>query len=661
MRLYRVGFSFCNVYEHMCLTPRIYAVEYLQLSSQMSTPASTYEDGGTCLWNIHGSTKRLCVEICALILQSGFYSHHDETVSLDPHLASLLMNIQISHSGTSYECPRKQKVSVTPYPRNVSLFEASATPEACMSSRNWRQTLIDRFSRETDRQYGFVVAAVGEICRDLENRCEGIEKPLRDEQEITNQLRAEVLGLKSRSTDLEDVIGRQNIALEESMRDNDQLRIKLNEAVSKAQKCTDRVEQLEELVEVARQDAKQSLVEFHRLSEITALEHRQALNAIRDSADRTAMENMTVLNERQDNIDQLIETRHQLEENLERQKMEYMEETTKLQGKNQKLFEKIALLEKELTQGLLKLQAEKAETLKRNDKIEELEQGLSEIEEEDEKLRDQLRVSKNIVQELEAKLEILGLEKLRMSKDHIEALQNLSNEHATKVDQLQMVHERHVETLAKQKVHDDQTHSDEMHKLRETLNKNCLDWTHERESLQSENRILAKSIHKLQTHQEQKEKEAQVLTRQLLGLMTGGGSDSSGFTHLLTSGSNSSNNNNENCSTSNLPTMTTRRKSFSMDGEPVSKRPKRQSHPTVKPIIQQHLKSTGKSSELCEVTAAFSGSAPTSEMYEEETQKDERELCDSNGNSENETHHFDTNTSTKQSELMPEFEETMDF
>lgn len=55
-------------------------------------------------------------------------------------------------------------------------------------SHDWRNMLRESMLRANESQFESIVRTVGEVCQDLERRCENVEGPLRDEQARSNDL-----------------------------------------------------------------------------------------------------------------------------------------------------------------------------------------------------------------------------------------------------------------------------------------------------------------------------------------------------------------------------------------------------------------------------------------------------------------------------------------
>jgi hypothetical protein len=283
-------------------------------------------DGEACQWTILDLTHRLQLALCTFILRCSLSSHGDvESQPLCARTAISLMEKLACLSASRFRCPFETNPREKSCHDTLSLIEESASPEARISSRNWPQNLMERLARDTDRQHGFIVSTVSEICRDLERRCENVEKPLRAEEENSRRLQAEVDKLKMQCTDAGEQLARCMHTLEHTAGENDMLEKKLDCAIAKTKESMERIKELEETVEVEREEAGQSIQKLEQeltntkaslekeLANTNSL-HFEELKAVRDAANQAAMEHIAVLNSRQEIIDQLQEHNRRLEQ-----------------------------------------------------------------------------------------------------------------------------------------------------------------------------------------------------------------------------------------------------------------------------------------------------------------------------------------------------------
>lgn len=125
--------------------------------------------------------------ICNLFLKTALYSSLDE-VSIDALIATALLDKQMIISSLSSRCdfykPRYLGSVITRAP----LQEAEVAPPERIGSHEWRNTLYESMSKAAESHHQSIVRMVGEICHDLELRCDDFERPLREERSRANNL-----------------------------------------------------------------------------------------------------------------------------------------------------------------------------------------------------------------------------------------------------------------------------------------------------------------------------------------------------------------------------------------------------------------------------------------------------------------------------------------
>lgn len=179
-----------------------------QYSSQM--PGTTHlgfahghSTTDVCPSSYHETQARLHQSLAVMILESALY-----TSQCGGHFDVSVMKLLLERTScqpppphASVECIQRRRNSIlTP---KISLFEAVSTPPVDSVSLNWRDDLIREMSRDVNCQYEGVIRMVGEICRDLELRCNEIEGPLREEQSKSRDLEARLENLENDKAELE--------------------------------------------------------------------------------------------------------------------------------------------------------------------------------------------------------------------------------------------------------------------------------------------------------------------------------------------------------------------------------------------------------------------------------------------------------------------------
>ena len=179
-----------------------------QYSSQMQWTthlsfAHGHDNIDICPSSYHEAQAQLHHSLAAMILESALYAsqcggHFDASV------LTLLLKKKPLHSApqlASVQCTQRRAINLmTP---KISLFEAVSTPPVDSVNLNWRDGLIREMSRDVNCRYEGVVRIVGEVCRDLELRCNETEGPLREEQSKSRDLKARLDNLEQNQVELE--------------------------------------------------------------------------------------------------------------------------------------------------------------------------------------------------------------------------------------------------------------------------------------------------------------------------------------------------------------------------------------------------------------------------------------------------------------------------
>ena len=175
-------------------------------------PVDGHKTMETCLGACAEALYRLKQDLTVMLLSTAFYASGVETSLQCPFRLLLQKQIQLSDSQSRHENCRLRKPFLGEASR-VSLFEARGTPRANSISHDWRTEIVDELSREAGCRYQSLVRMVGDICRDLELRCNEAERPLREEQSRSQDLRAhlevaqrKVMELKEQARDREHEI-----------------------------------------------------------------------------------------------------------------------------------------------------------------------------------------------------------------------------------------------------------------------------------------------------------------------------------------------------------------------------------------------------------------------------------------------------------------------
>ncbi|MCJ1245812.1 hypothetical protein MMC30_003016 [Trapelia coarctata] len=165
-----------------------------------------------CPVQIKESRQGLQREICHLLLRSAFFTASAE-VRLDPSVATALLDKLTEARLSSNSC---QAFGSRPKPRPSvpSIFEVSNTPTMYRSDGDWRTVLKDDLDRDSAYRHGLIIRGIDSVCRDLEARCNEVEKPLNDERERSKCLQSELDHCKERCVRLEGEAEERNLVLD---------------------------------------------------------------------------------------------------------------------------------------------------------------------------------------------------------------------------------------------------------------------------------------------------------------------------------------------------------------------------------------------------------------------------------------------------------------
>lgn len=162
----------------------------------------THEQLETCPHSYHQLKLHLHQRICNLFLKTAFYSSQDE-VSIDAWIATALLDKQMSSSSLSSRCGFYRSRCLASMITHAPLLETAAAPLERIGSVGWRNALCENMFKAAESQHQSIVRIVGEICQDLELRCDNFERPLREEQLRANDLDEKLKTSEMKNLELE--------------------------------------------------------------------------------------------------------------------------------------------------------------------------------------------------------------------------------------------------------------------------------------------------------------------------------------------------------------------------------------------------------------------------------------------------------------------------
>ena len=144
-------------------------------------------------------------QICDLLMKTAFHASTDDN-RLDLIVGLALLEKRKAGVPIVPSCEYQGLPLLSASTTRPSLFEAGSTPQALTSSHDWRRRLVEELTREARYQYESILKMVGDVCQDLERRCDEAEVPLRAEEVKNSKLVIELEISQARVAELESQV-----------------------------------------------------------------------------------------------------------------------------------------------------------------------------------------------------------------------------------------------------------------------------------------------------------------------------------------------------------------------------------------------------------------------------------------------------------------------
>lgn len=154
---------------------------FISLEAPVSC-ANMHEQVDICPHSYRQTKLNLHRGICDLFLKTALAEIRGE-VRIDALVTTALLDKQMSLLNISRSCDFYGSKSLA---LDIPINSNEASQLA--GSHDWRSMLRESMLRANESQFESIVRTVGEVCQDLERRCENVERPLRDEQTRSNDL-----------------------------------------------------------------------------------------------------------------------------------------------------------------------------------------------------------------------------------------------------------------------------------------------------------------------------------------------------------------------------------------------------------------------------------------------------------------------------------------
>ena len=255
--------------------------EYLQQIVALPEPDSLtrHEQQTLCPRTLKKLRRTVQSDLCRLLLKTIFYNLTD-TIPFDPCVSFMLLDAMILPPLTLSRCEIYSQTLPAPS-RTCCSRQIASNPQHCSDAREWQTGLRAELHRHAAQCHELVLAKVGEVCRDLEDRCESIEEPLQMEKKHSDDLQMKIDLAYTRCKDLEDQARERSLALEGLEAENARLLHRSERIEEQHQSVISEIDRLKtelEQASAATRNASESATEAARLQELDKL----ACTAARD-------------------------------------------------------------------------------------------------------------------------------------------------------------------------------------------------------------------------------------------------------------------------------------------------------------------------------------------------------------------------------------------
>ena len=226
------------------------------LRTSFEEPLTNHHPGETCSTYIANSRRKLASAVVSLLLAAALTAQEDE-VGISASLATALVNKQRMFSVVSFQC--KHDAAPTQERQPLSIFQESCTPDNQSNGQNWKQRLSSELEQQTGFQRELVIRTVARVCQELEERCETVEEPLRQERRRVEDLQLQVTELSTRTSDLEGQAIDRKILVDGLEAGLTETETHLRQAQAENNELSNSVKDLRRQLEEANKQADQAL------------------------------------------------------------------------------------------------------------------------------------------------------------------------------------------------------------------------------------------------------------------------------------------------------------------------------------------------------------------------------------------------------------------
>jgi len=368
-----------------------------------------------CPMALAETQRQLRLHICSLFLRTALLASADQA-GMDTTLAVSLLQKQAEFAMTIPACGFESPYSQAAGNASLSLVEQMSTPDHYRASNDWRTRLSSDLLRDATDRGDMIVCTVGEICRDLEDRCQLVEQPLREEQARSKDLEIGLERSSARVVKLESEAEERNLFLNGLDAEKARLESQVQAGESRLRSLSDVLQEVESQCEQAKADLERSAA------------------AAKEEADDQDLKHLAIMSSKDETIDEKNEQIAQLEQELR----DLREELAVTLGAKFAAEERVVALETGLEEGARAMELERASSARKDSETEKL-QGI------EAELKMKIETVNNSVRQQATKIEALQseLQSAKATSDEtVEKLRHLhqSEKLATATEAARLIH-----------------------------------------------------------------------------------------------------------------------------------------------------------------------------------------------------------------------------
>ncbi|KAI9785649.1 MAG: hypothetical protein M1816_008272 [Peltula sp. TS41687] len=369
---------------------------FTQFSLQ-SVPLSKCPDFEICPIAAVEARRELCLSLCSLVLQVIIQGMPNDT-RIEYSLSLKLLEKQREYALPSALCTFDSRASRSMTWGTIPFLEQISTPADPSISHNWGERLVANLLTDAKYKHETLVRMVGEVCRDLENRCSNVEAPFREEQARAAKLSEELQAAQCQASRLQSELQDQRLLLNSREFDRAQLKEEVKLLNGNAQDAAQEIQQLHNQLRTVSRDAELAMSAANERAEQRELEHLAILNVKEE-----AIEDL------QARVNELEKSLHDAGGELERQTQDYI-----------RVHQKVDMLEDKVESQTKEMELHDARIVEQAERI----RVLNDLEQN---LRKKLEAANNDSQQSAAEREAL-----RVKLDHTEKSLSVQIENMTR-------------------------------------------------------------------------------------------------------------------------------------------------------------------------------------------------------------------------------------